>query len=228
MSQRCGLTAMAINMVGVSGNLGVYLISPFAGKLVDKTGQRLALLLSSLSLFSGYYGLHWLYVNATKGSVNPVTLCFYSFLTGVGSSLGNSATLNACAKSFPDNRGTSTAFPIAMYGLSAFLFSRISYMFFTGRTDQFLLLLAVSCGLALFVSSIFVGVYDKSVVYSGLLGTRKLSDDSTTSERNGLLRSIHSSSTDASVNSRVLSELTGWELIHNRDFLLMITTIALR
>lgn len=231
MSQRCHLSALAINMVGISGNLGVYLMSPVSGRLVDATGQRLPLLLSSLALFLGYYGLHGAYTLGQEHT-SSTFLCLCSALTGIGSSLGNSAALNACAKSFPAHRGTSTAFPIATYGLSAFVFARLAYTLFPGRKGEFLLLLAISCGLSLFISSFFVGVYNKDAMFLQNISfpTRKPLDCALDTESESLLHEGTEGyeTEDDDEEAEVLAEVTGWELITRKDFTLMITTIALR
>lgn len=198
-------------------------MSPFSGKLVDKTGQRPALLLSGTTLFLGYYGLHLAYVGGWDHSAG--LLCIFSFLTGIGSSLGNSAALNACAKSFPHNRGTATAFPVAAYGLSAFVFSRISYAFFVGRTDKFLLALAISCGSAQIISSCFIGVYDKS--HSGIIKAKN-SPDNTDDSGTLLLDDQSDLSSEDELQAEVIAEVTGLALFKTRDFQLMIITIALR
>lgn len=198
-------------------------MSPFSGKLVDKTGQRPALLLSGTALFTGYYGLHLAYVGGWDHSAG--LLCVFSFLTGVGSSLGNSAALNACAKSYPHNRGTATAFPVAAYGLSAFVFSRISYTFFVGRTDKFLLALAISCGSAQIISSCFIGVFEHSQ-----LGITKTKNDPNDTDESGtlLLDDQSDLTSEDELQAEVIAEVTGLALFRTRDFQLMIITIALR
>lgn len=218
-AQRCNLSALAINLIGMSGNLGVYLISPISGRLVDKTGQRIPLLLSAITLLTGYFGLHIAYEQAWQNGA--ILMCIFSFLTGIGSSLGNSAALNACAKAHPDNRGTATAFPIAAYGLSAFVFSRISYLVFPGQTSKFLLALSVSCGTALTLASCFVGVYGLPLedIPSGR------SSSNGTEETGALLSDIPDDEMCQEVPD--VLEITGFALIRDKDFQLMIATLAL-
>lgn len=185
------------------------------------------MLLSASLLFLGYFGLHTAYDQGWDHSA--AILCLFSFLTGVGSSLGNSAVLNACAKSFPHNRGTATAFPIAAYGLSAFVFSRISYMFFPGKTGAFLLVLSLSCGLSMFLSSFFIGVYGNQTTsyrdeYRQVGSTQRPLD----SETGTLLPDDCSDrTTEDELQAEVIAEVTGTDLLKNRDFILMIVTIAL-
>lgn len=223
ISKRCRLSSLEINLIGISGNLGVYLISPLSGRLVDKTGQRIPLLLAAIALFLGYYGLHAAYEDSWQNSAR--LLCTFSFLTGIGSSLGNSAALNACAKSHPLHRGTATAFPIAAYGLSAFVFSRVSYLVFPGETGKFLLALSLSCGIALGTSSCFIGVHGPIV---GETSSRK-SNDGDTEESGTLLGDDESAATIPSdVAAETIAEITGFSLLLDRDFQFMIVTLALR
>lgn len=200
-------------------------MAPFSGKLVDKTGQRIPLVISAFALFIGYYGLHVAYIQGWDHSA-PI-LCLFSLLTGVGSSLGNSAALNACAKSYPHNRGSATAFPIAAYGLSAFLFSRISYGVFPGDTGSFLLVLAVACGSCLLLCSFLIGVYGPKQSVSVGVNARK-SSDSEASERGELLGDARDSDQECvdELEAEVLAEITGVELLKSRDFHLMIVTVA--
>ena len=183
------------------------------------------LILAGLTLFIGYYGLHLAYTRAWQHAA-PV-LCILSFLTGIGSSLGNSAILNACAKSYPHNRGSATAFPIAAYGLSAFVFSRISYNLFPGDTGTFLLVLSLSCGISLFVCAFLIGVHLPTPDQD--YHARK-SSESNTSETEQLLRGNRQDD-QASISpvedAEVLAEITGFELWKNRDFHLLLFTLAL-
>ena len=195
----------------------MYLVSPLCGHLVDRTGQRIALALAGLCLFIGYYGLHVAYLQAWEHQAP--WLCLLSFMTGVGSSLGNSAVLNACAKSYPHNRGSATAFPIAAYGLSAFVFSRISHALFPGDTGSFLLVLSIACGCSLLASSFVVGVFHAR---SDTSTTRKSTDSES---ETGELLADESESQEQQAES--LAEVTGWGLLKSRDFQLMISTLAL-
>jgi MFS family permease len=106
LSERCHLTALSINLIGIAGNFGVYVMSPFAGKLVDRFGLRMPLVGAAACLFLGYFGLQYAY--RIEWSHGGFILYLFCFLTGIGSALGNLSALNAAAKSFPSNRGSAT------------------------------------------------------------------------------------------------------------------------
>ncbi|BFZ54121.1 GTP-binding protein rbg1 [Savitreella phatthalungensis] len=254
LSDRAHLTALEINLVGIAGNMGVYLLSPFTGKLVDTLGVKSPLAIAGACLFIGYYGIYTVYVREWQHAA--AILCLFSALTGVGSSLGNSAVINASAKSFPHNRGTATAFPVAAFGLSAFVFSRINHGLFIGNTPAFLQTLAFACGISLIACSLVVGVYPpsgkvdeqrpfshQSTGSADRRGRRK-SDDDDVAERSSLLSRDDSDTyrDDAGDNEASLGirqvrsggstpvptvELTGIPLMQNWDFQLMITVVAL-
>ena len=54
------------------------------------------------------------------------------------------------------HRGTATAFPLAMFGLSAFVFTAIANLAFGDSTGQYLLLLAVGTTTLLLLSTLFL------------------------------------------------------------------------
>jgi hypothetical protein len=69
-------------------------------------------------------------------------------------------TLNvAVALNYPLSRGTATAFPLAAFGLSAFLFSAISAFTLRDDTSKLLLLLAIGTVLLPVISFPFVRIY---------------------------------------------------------------------
>lgn len=231
LSERAHLTALEINLVGICGNMGVYLLGPFAGGCVDAFGVKKPLALAGALLFAGYFGMYQAYIREWQHAA--ASLCLFSFLTGVGSSLGNSAMINASAKSFPDNRGTATAFPIATYGLSAFVFSRLSHGLFAGKTAEFLLTLALACGISLTLCSVVVGIYPPPTHLSQRRAARRKSSGST--ERETLLDrddDVSDDEVEAPVRAthrhgQTAQDLTGLALIKNYDFQLMISIIAL-
>ncbi|EEQ31457.1 conserved hypothetical protein [Microsporum canis CBS 113480] len=141
-ADRLKLTSTDGNMIGAAGNVGLYAVGIPIGYMVDTRGTRPATLIGAIALFCGYFPIHLAYA-AGAGSLNVVFLCFFSFLSGVGSCAAFAAAIKTAASNFPDHRGSATAFPLAAFGLSAFGFSAISAMAFKDDTSEFLLLLAV-------------------------------------------------------------------------------------
>ncbi|KAF9652133.1 MFS general substrate transporter [Thelephora ganbajun] len=149
LGRRLHLSHAMQNLVGLSGNFGVYASAPFLGKLADSRGPRLSMTLSFVLLLTGYLGTKGVY-DASEGNTEPVkggmlfTLILFGLLSGIGSDAGYSAALNTVAKSFPNKiRTTVTGIIVSGFGLSAFLFSTIAHAFFPGDTSGFLLTLAV-------------------------------------------------------------------------------------
>ncbi|KAK7748982.1 hypothetical protein SLS53_001007 [Cytospora paraplurivora] len=140
-ADRLKYTTTESNLVGLSGNLGMYALGLPVGILVDARGPRPAVLAGSLMLALGYFPLHMAF-DRGSGSV-PLT-CLFSFLSGLGACTAFAAAVKTSALNWPHHRGTATAFPLAAFGLSAFFFSLVGGFLFPGDTSDFLLLLA--CG----------------------------------------------------------------------------------
>ncbi|KXJ92303.1 major facilitator superfamily domain-containing protein [Microdochium bolleyi] len=133
------LSATESNLIGLAGNLGMYLFGIPTGMFVDAKGPRPAVVVGSILLLVGYYPLHTAY-EAGSGSVPFLCLC--SLLTGLGGCGAFAAAVKTSALNWPHHRGTATAFPLAAFGLSAFFFSLVGSISFPGDPSRFLALLA--------------------------------------------------------------------------------------
>jgi MFS family permease len=120
--------------------MGVALSGVPGGIVVDKS-LAVALAAGGLAISIGYGGLSAQFSNVFPSVVLSAAL---SCLIGVGSTLINSAMIKCSALSFPDNRGIATGFPIATYGLSAFLYSLAGHWLFGSDTGSFLAFLGYS------------------------------------------------------------------------------------
>lgn len=136
----------------------MYSLGPLVGMFVDhpSVGAGPAVLLGAVLLGVGYFPLHRAY-DAGAGAV-PV-LCFFSYLTGMGSCLGFFAAVKVSALNWPHHRGTATAFPLAAFGLSAFFFSFVGSVLFPGDPSSFLELLAWGTVLLTFGGYFFLKDY---------------------------------------------------------------------
>lgn len=134
----------------------MYSLGVPVGIFVDRRGPRPFVLVGAFLLAAGYFPLHIAYDRAS-GSV-PV-LCFFSFLTGLGSCMAFAAAVKTSALNWPSHRGTATAFPLAAFGLSAFFFSFLGALLFPGDPSAFLRLLSVGTFLLTFVGFFFLRVY---------------------------------------------------------------------
>ncbi|KAI0002902.1 major facilitator superfamily domain-containing protein [Russula compacta] len=135
---------------------------PFLGKIVDTRGPQPLLVISFISLLSGYSGIRGLFDaglgNATELSrLRFVLLVLCSLITGIGANAGMASAMNATAKSFPDHfRAMAVALVMSGFGLSAFFFSSISHMLFPGNTSDFLLVLGLGTSIPMVFGYFFV------------------------------------------------------------------------
>ena len=145
---------------GTFANLGMYLSGIPLGMMIDRWGPRWGVALGAACLGGGYFPIQ-LGINSFpvgpiaetlteieayvrgEGSFSVPLLCFFSYLTGAGSCSAFLASLKVCALNFPNSRGTATAFPLAAFGLSAFLFSTVCVFAFEDDISKFLLMLAI-------------------------------------------------------------------------------------
>ena len=151
LATRFGYSMTQVNFIAAAGDYGVYICAPLFGFLVDRTGSRLAASLAALMLFSGY-ALMSITVDGIIPHHHYLLLALYFAMVGVGSSAAYMAALSATARNFPSNiRGSTLGIAIGLFGLSAFLISRIDAWFFIKNnhvnTAGLLWALAVICSL---------------------------------------------------------------------------------
>lgn len=153
------LSSTEQNLIGLSGNLGMYSFGIPVGILVDSKGPRPAVVIGCLLLGLGYFPLHQAY---NRGSGSVPLLCLFSFLTGLGGCAAFAASVKTSALNWPHHRGTATGFPLAAFGLSAFFFSMFSQFVMPGDTGDFLMLLACGTFGIVFVGFFFLRVLPHS------------------------------------------------------------------
>ncbi|KAI0788666.1 major facilitator superfamily domain-containing protein [Abortiporus biennis] len=163
LASRLHLSHTQMNIIGLSGNIGVYGTAPLWGKLVDAKGPRILLVMGFVTLLSGYAGIRQFYEDglpqgATKlPTFSIVVLSLCGLLTGMGGNGGLVSAMNATAKSWPDKaRASTTGLVLSGFGLSAFLFSTIAHVFFPGDTSSFLLILAIGTSLPMVLGFFFI------------------------------------------------------------------------
>ncbi|KAG6001404.1 hypothetical protein E4U21_004396 [Claviceps maximensis] len=158
-AEKLKLSATQSNMIGQAGNLGMYSLGVPVGIFVDRRGPRPFVLIGALLLVAGYFPLHTAYNHGVFDSGSIAALCFFSFLTGLGSCMAFAAAVKTSALNWPFHRGTATAFPLAAFGLSAFFFSSLGALFFPGDPGAFLQLLSYGTFGLIFAGFFFLGVY---------------------------------------------------------------------
>ncbi|WVR04228.1 hypothetical protein IAU60_001228 [Kwoniella sp. DSM 27419] len=180
------------NVIGLAGNLGVYLTGPLWGKMVDARGPKVALLLGGLCCLVGYTTVHAFYTGGlslrppTAPSSEPPStprlslLLLAMFLTGCGGSSGLTAGVNAVAKSFPDStRASATGTVLAGFGLSAFLFSSLGHTIYKGDAGGLLVLLAIGTGVPMILGSVFISPVPPDQDTSRSIGYNRLDQGDT-------------------------------------------------
>ncbi|KAI2635048.1 MFS general substrate transporter [Xylaria nigripes] len=186
------LSATESELIGLSGNLGMYLMGVPVGMFTDNRGPRPAVFCGSLLLGLGYLPLQRAY---DTGSGSVFWLSAASFLTGLGSCAAFTAAMKTSALNWPTHRGTATAFPVAAFGLSAFFFSFVSSILFPGNPGKFLLLLSAGTFVMILTGFFFLRVLPPPAVYQPVPDTdSEIPDretDQTTSQQASLPR--HSS-----------------------------------
>ncbi|OSD01957.1 MFS general substrate transporter [Trametes coccinea BRFM310] len=163
LGERLKLTHTQINIIGLSGNIGVYGTAPIWGGIVDRRGPRMLMVMAFFSLLIGYLGIRHFFLNGLPDGTTELGLLPFcllvlcGFLTGIGGNGGLVGSMNATAKSFPDKtRATANGIVISGFGLSAFLFSTMAHTFFPGNTGSFLLVLAIGTALPMTLGFLFV------------------------------------------------------------------------
>lgn len=135
--------------------------------LVDRKGPKWAAFLGAFFLAAGYFPIHQAYDRGLD-ELSVSWLCFFSFMTGMGSCSSSSAAIKAAAMNFPNARGTATAFPLAAFGLSAFFWSEMAGILFPNDTSKFLLLLAVGTSVMAFVGTFFLNIDHSQSQYTAV------------------------------------------------------------
>lgn len=154
-------------MQGSAGNIGMYASGIPLGVLIDKRGPRWGVLIGAVSLACGYFPLYSAYKRGPD-SIAVSALCFFSFLTGMGSCSAFSGALKVCATNWPHHRGTATAFPLSGFGLSAFAFTLISGFAFPDNTANYLLMLAIGTFSMVFGGSLFLRMHPPQSPYAAV------------------------------------------------------------
>jgi hypothetical protein len=95
-------------------------------------------------------------------------LCFFGFLTGMGSCCAFAGSIKVSATNWPHHRGTATAFPLSGFGLSAFVFTLIGSFAFPNDTGDYLLMLAIGTFCMVFVGSFFMKLMPPASPYQAV------------------------------------------------------------
>ncbi|CCH41518.1 putative transporter MCH1 [Wickerhamomyces ciferrii] len=152
-------TTTESSLIAYAGTIGTACAGLPASFIIDNRGFWIPMLIGGLGLSAGFIGLKDQYVKNYESVGISFSLLF---LVGAGSLFINSAAIKCCAVTFPNNRGIATSFPIATYGLSAFIYSSIASLFFKADTARFLAFLGYSAGAVCLMTLPMVYIADKN------------------------------------------------------------------
>ena len=164
-SKRLGLSSTQSNLIGTSANFGMYLFGIPCGILIDRRGPRVGAVLGAFMLGAGYAGLYSAFTRG-PGAVHMVFLCFFAAVSGVGGAAAFFGAIKVATMNWPNHRGTATAFPLAAFGLSAFLFSIIAGTAFHGDVAGLLLLFTIGTFLMILLSTPFMQIVTPTTQYA--------------------------------------------------------------
>lgn len=132
MAAQLKFSVTEASAIGLIASIGAALTGPFSGSLVDNCGPSLPLLIGAALILGGYTVVRAAYSHALVSSfplISAALLC-----VGGGSTFVLSAVVKCAAVNFPEVRGFATSVPMAAFGLSAFVVSRIGSNFYPGDT----------------------------------------------------------------------------------------------
>jgi MFS family permease len=145
IKSRLDYTQEKIDSIGTIGYLGIATTGVITGYFYDIFGPRLAALLGASCLFGGYF-LMWLSVSGFILN-NYILLGFFFAIAGMGNRAAYTAALATNVKNFDHKHsGKVVGVLVALFGLSAAIFTQIYDLFFKPQVLHFLLFLSIALG----------------------------------------------------------------------------------
>jgi MFS family permease len=217
LAERLNFNSIQLNTIGSAANYGVYLGKPIFGYFADNFGGRRPFF-AAFIIFIGYFCLAMTY----EGNLNPsFLLCsLYMFIAGMASAAGLMSSLVIVSKNVTSFRGLSLGAPIALSGLSAAIFSEINSLWFKDDIYHFLLFLATSTGLCIFIGSWFLVVVPPSTNQDTTVLSFEEGNSSSCNDNNSERIEQNDKYEDTPLLQNKLNEeinISGWEFIYNND-----------
>ncbi|CAG8582822.1 544_t:CDS:2 [Acaulospora morrowiae] len=243
IQDRLDFTSVQINTIGSLANYGITLSKPFLGYVADNYGSRRTCAAAAILIFTSYFLLAMTYQKIFLPA--SFMLCaLYLFGVGMASSAGIVSSMVTITKNITSLRGFALSVPLALLGLSAFIYSQINMHLFQDDTFHFLIFVAVSSGTCLFIGSWFLVIVPPPLLTTASLfeGENYINKSINEEDKNCNDNISNSSGHDYSIahggsNGRSteqtpllqIQEITkeepdigGWELLNNKDALLLI------
>ena len=245
------LSSTQLNVLGLAGNLGMYMSGPIWGRWIDRSGPYGAITSGAFLVLIGYGMLSRAYKYGWT-NVPVVVLALFCLLTGLGNSAGNNAAINVQARSWNEQqRASAMALVLSEFGLSAFVYSTLSHAFFTDNVTGYLDLLALGSFTCFVTGMALIKTVPPQPVYlpehpiaeeetRPVTSQRKMrrSTSETSARVIAWIQDVHESEyhvpeaqqEDAAGNDEVDEaplNITGLALLRNTDFLLLFIVIGL-
>ncbi|KAJ2743550.1 hypothetical protein GGI20_003655 [Coemansia sp. BCRC 34301] len=129
LSQRLHLTSTQANVAAIAANYGQLLSGPFFGWAADSLGPQVLSGFAAIGSFAAFSALAYTY-EGSLGMPSWLLLPGYMVLVGLASQSANMAAVTTTTKNFKQNRGSAVSLCVAFFGLSPFVLSHVSTVFF--------------------------------------------------------------------------------------------------
>lgn len=175
-----GYNQSEVNFIGSCANIGIYL-GFWTGFVHDRFGARVTSFLSALLLFTGW-ALFYLGLKEVIPT-NYIVMGLFMFIVGNGSSAGYTAPLANIIPKFPaEHRGKVVGLLVALFGLSAAIFTQIYSWVFQQDVETFILFFVFFLPSLTILGVVFLAPPRKEPVGSDedaplLIGEKRLEDE---------------------------------------------------
>ncbi|KAJ2579397.1 hypothetical protein GGF44_001126 [Coemansia sp. RSA 1694] len=129
LSRRLHLTSTQANVAAIAANYGQLLSGPFFGWAADTVGPQVLSGFAAMGSFAAFSALAYTY-EGSLGMPSWLLLAGYMVLVGLASQSANMAAVTTTTKNFKQNRGSAVSLCVAFFGLSPFVLSHVSTLFF--------------------------------------------------------------------------------------------------
>ncbi|RGB38046.1 major facilitator superfamily domain-containing protein [Rhizophagus diaphanus] len=216
LAERLDFSSVEVNTIGSAANYGVYLCKPLFGYIADNYGGRRTTFFASFGIFLGYFCLAMTY-NGNFSDSSFLLCALYVFIAGMASSAGLVSSLVTIAKNIQSFRGIAFGAPIALFGLSAAIYSEINTLWFKKDTYHFLLFIAISSGVCMFIGSWFLVVVPPPNNQDEIVVEEEGCSSHVTSKVNTVGKSDKSENTPLLNKVKEEVDIGGWDLFYNHD-----------
>lgn len=228
---KLGYSSVQLNVIAISGNMGVFLSSPFFGYLADTQPPHRITKISAILYIFGFTAMALTY-DGVLIYRNFFFMAFYYFLVGTASGCAYINATSTSGHNFKERRGLGIGLPVTFFGLSAFFFSLINHAFFIeGKnpdTSGFLKFVGIFTSLLTLVASNFlVKVNSKQFSEESRLLSEPVSSYGTCEPIFSNEATRNSSLIAPSLDRSPEQDIGGWDLFSNRDAQMLFVCILI-